>query len=60
MQDIKVGRYGQGDVPGYGGWVEDHDATWIIYLDEHGKPSVMWTKRGADGGVIGEGIELAA
>jgi len=59
MQDIKIGRYDSG-VPGWSGWVEDHEASWIIFLDEHGKPALYWPERDENGGVIGDPIKLAA
>ena len=73
MQDIKVGRYS--DVYGinpveeidgrtitheFSGWIEDEDRTWIIFLDEHGKPAFYWAERDELGGTIGEPVRLAA
>lgn len=60
MKDIKVGRYDQALNPDleYGGWVEDEDATWILFLDRDGRPSQFYAQRDDKGGVTSEPVLL--
>lgn len=59
--DIKYGRYDETRVPTgheYAGWIEDAAKSWIIFLGEYGAPALYWPRRDAEGGVIGNPIEL--
>lgn len=39
MQNIHIGRY-SGET-GYSGWVQPEDRTWILFIDDEGKPSLF-------------------
>lgn len=59
MSSITIGRYDHESVTkDFAGWVEPADKSWIIFLDADGKPAVYYAERDAEGGVIGEGINL--
>jgi hypothetical protein len=49
MSNISVHRYGE-DV-GYIGWIEPNDRSWIVFVNDDGKPE-LFGRRDADGGVI--------
>jgi hypothetical protein len=45
----------------FAGWIEgvrDDGSTWIMYLDAHGSPETFWSRREADGAVIGDPVDL--
>lgn len=58
--DVRYGRYDTSKIPGFSGWVEDAARSWIVFLGPHGAPAVYFPRRDADGGVIGEPIDLTA
>jgi len=41
------------------GETEDGES-WIIFMDAKGKPEIYWPQRDEGGGVIGEGVSMAA
>lgn len=73
MQNITIGRYkafpeaipeSSTDVAElFDGWIEgirDDGSTWIMWLDADGNPTVFYPNRDADGGVLGEPVDLSA
>lgn len=40
------------------GSIEPDDRSWIIFLNKDGRPGTYWSRRGADGEVIGEPVLL--
>lgn len=48
---VMFGVYSAGD-SSFGGWVEDSERTWILFLDRKFRPVVMWTQRDKEGGVV--------
>lgn len=61
MQRITIGRY-KGGVPEYAGWIEgvrDDGTEWIMWLDDHGSPVLLWQHRDEGGGIVGEPVVLA-
>lgn len=61
--DIIYGRYDETRVPTghrFSGWIENYAKTWIIFIGEHGAPSLYYPRRDEAGGVIGEPINLAS
>ncbi|MFV8049710.1 hypothetical protein [Mycobacterium sp. 48b] len=46
----------------FDGWIEgvrDDGSTWIMWLDASGNPTVFYPNRDADGGVIGDPVDLS-
>lgn len=43
----------------FAGYIEDESASWIVFLDGLGRPAVYWPNRDADGGVVGDPIDLS-
>lgn len=39
----------------YAGWIEDTERTWVLYLDGHRRPAMLYLHRNADGGVLTPG-----
>lgn len=71
LPDVKIGRYNPEECWGVGpdgehlpfgwsGYIEDGAESWILFLDEAGRPKLFWDERDENGGVIGDPIELAA
>ena len=61
MSNITIGRYDHESITkDFAGLVEPADKSWIIYTDAGGKPKLYWSERDANGGVIGEPIDLQA
>lgn len=59
MSNLTIGRYDHESITkDFAGYIEPADKSWIIYLDADGKPALYWPERDADGGVIGEPVEL--
>lgn len=60
VTDIKIGRYDPDLNPDldYGGWVEDENQTWILFLDREGRPSQYYAQRDEQGGVTSEPVLL--
>lgn len=58
MQNLVIERYDDDRLAHWGGLIEPEDRSWIIFLDEHGKPEVYWAERDADGGVVGPAVSL--
>lgn len=56
MQDIEIQRLH--GVPDFAGCIQPKDESWIIWLDETGKPSMYWPEREPGGGVVGEPVRL--
>lgn len=45
----------------YAGWIEgltDDDQSWILFIDQQGRPEIFWPNRDDEGGVVGTGIGL--
>lgn len=57
LSNIEIQRYDDG-VKGWSGCIQDQDETWIIFLDEGGRPKLFWGDRDEMGGVIGEPLSL--
>ncbi len=63
MQNITVGRYSTEEAAssGYAGWIEGQDAageSWILFLDDAGRPQVYFAHRDEDGGVTSDPVPL--
>lgn len=69
MPDVKIARYNPNECFGVGpngehlafswsGYIEDGNASWIMFLNDAGQPALFWNKRDEDGGVIGKPIKL--
>lgn len=59
MSNLTIGRYDHESITKhFAGYIEPADKSWIIYLDADGKPALYWPERDADGGVVGEPVEL--
>lgn len=61
--DLIYGRYDTNRVPTgnkYTAWIENYAKSWIIFLGEHGSPSLYYPRRDEMGGVIGSPINLAS
>lgn len=59
MSNLTIGRYDHESITkDFAGYIEPAEKSWIIYLDADGKPALYWPKRDADGGVIGDPVEL--
>lgn len=69
LPDIKIGRYntdaiyaigpdGERESCGWSGYIEDGDMSWILFLNDDGKPALYWGERDEGGGVVGEPVEL--
>ena len=59
MSNLTIGRYDHESITEhFAGYIEPADKSWIIYLDADGKPALYWPERDADGGVVGEPVEL--
>lgn len=59
--DIRYGRYDSERIPqgsAFSGWIEDRARSWIIFLGEHGAPTLYWPRRDSNGGVIGRPVEI--
>lgn len=62
MKRITIERNKNAADLGCAGQIEgetDDGRRWILFMDEHGAPKVFWPKRDDDGGVVGDGINLA-
>jgi hypothetical protein len=67
MSNITIGRYGpneakDADGHGFSAWIEGTDDTgksWILWLDETGRPCTYYGDREQSGACIGERIDLA-
>lgn len=55
---VVVHAYSDDSTAEYAGWIEDENRSWILYLDEEWRPSVLWRHRDATGGVIGAPVQL--
>lgn len=61
MSNITIGRYNADLGAPWSGWVEgadDADQSWIVFLDDTGRPALYWPERDSNGGVIGEPVRL--
>lgn len=59
MSNLTIGRYDHESIrKDWAGYIEPADKSWIIYLHADGKPALYWPERDADGGVVGEPVEL--
>jgi hypothetical protein len=54
MQNIEVERYDEG-VHGWLGNIQPEDRSWIIFVNDEGRP-VFYPHRDEDGGVVGPPI----
>jgi len=59
MTNIQVERYRGLIGDHWAGAIYDDDDSWIIYLDKDGRPSLYWSERDENGGVIGEPVVLS-
>lgn len=50
MTNINVHRYGD-QTKGWQGWVEPDDLSWILFIDDEGKP-YFYGKRDPDTGAV--------
>lgn len=58
MANLKIERY-DGDVSeDYSGLIEPDDRSWVIYLDNDGKPALYWSERDEHGAVVGDPVHL--
>lgn len=69
MSNITIGRYAPEDAKdletghGYSAWIEgedDHGQSWILWLDETGRPCAYYGEREPDGACTGEPVRLAS
>lgn len=59
MANLKIERYDDEQInEDYSGFIEPSDRSWIIYLDNDGKPALYWDNRDEHGAVIGEPVHL--
>ena len=59
MGNVKIGRYEHESVTKeFSGWIEPDDKSWIIWLDENGKPATYFASREPGGAVVGLGVAL--
>lgn len=47
-----------GEHYGFSAWVEDVDRTWILFLDQDGRPATMWMHRDPDTGAVVDGSQV--
>jgi len=61
MKRICIERYPNPDELGFSGLVEgtrDDGSTWILWLDEHGSPSVYFARRDESGATTSDAVLL--
>lgn len=58
MADLRIERYDGEVSEDYAGIIEPRDRSWIIYLDNDGKPALYWPQRDERGAVIGNPVRL--
>lgn len=69
MSNIAIGRYGPDEAKnldtgrGFSAWIEgrdDHGGSWILWLDETGRPCTYYAHREPSGACLGEPVHLAS